>query len=148
MQIELSKLGTKPDLDEAAKETLSALIQTALTQSHRLACPTRKTSRQLPLTSQSCGHIYRVTNKIDGKVYVGQTGGSVVKRWRAHTRLADNGQGAEFHAALRMHGEQTFVWEVVATTTTLSELTDLENFWISKLQANDPEHGYNITGGL
>lgn len=71
-----------------------------------------------------------------------------MKRWIAHTRLAERGEGTKFHAALSAHGEQAFTWEVVATTTTLAELTDLENGWISKLQANSTEHGYNIRGGV
>lgn len=42
--------------------------------------------------------IYKITNKINGKVYIGQTVGDLHARWRRHVRSKGN---ANIHKAIR-----------------------------------------------
>ena len=37
------------------------------------------------------GLIYKITNQINGKIYIGQTIGTLSKRWREHCFEASNG---------------------------------------------------------
>ena len=42
--------------------------------------------------------IYKITNKINGKVYIGQTVNSLQQRWREHRNARDKNL---FHNAIR-----------------------------------------------
>lgn len=57
---------------------------------------------------------YRVTNKVDGKFYIGITSRGLAARERQHRRTADRGQGFYLHLAIRKHGQENFVFEQIA----------------------------------
>lgn len=53
--------------------------------------------------------IYKVTNLVNGKAYIGQTIGTPKRRFYEHTYEARNPRGRNvFHAAIRKHGERNF----------------------------------------
>ena len=54
------------------------------------------------------GFIYKVTNKVNNKVYIGQTRYTVEFRWRQHVNSKDN---CHFHLALRKYGVDNFLVE-------------------------------------
>ena len=86
--------------------------------------------------------IYRITNKANGKCYVGQTTQGIKTRWYQHCwesgRPANN---VYFHKAIRKYGKESFTVELLEETT-VDILDDRERYWIAKLQ---PE--YNMTEG-
>ena len=53
--------------------------------------------------------IYKVTNKINGKVYIGQSV-DIGKRWRQHMTAKDD---IYFHKAIQKYGLDNFIWEVI-----------------------------------
>jgi hypothetical protein len=72
------------------------------------------------------GYVYRVTHKKTGHVYIGQTTGSLILRWRSHLRDSQNGSRTKFHRALREYGEQSFLWETIAAAGSRNELNIAE----------------------
>lgn len=90
--------------------------------------------------------IYVHTNKINGKMYVGQTikGNYPHRRW-------DNGNGYQnctyFYRAIQKHGWDNFEHEVVANNLTAQEADNFEILLIDKLDTTNPDKGYNISPG-
>lgn len=90
--------------------------------------------------------VYIHTNKINGKVYVGQTvyGNNPNKRWL-------NGCGYKpctlFWRAIEKYGWHNFEHEVIASKLTLEESNHFEELLIAKLNATNPKYGYNLKSG-
>ena len=92
----------------------------------------------------TCG-IYKITNKVNGKVYVGQSQ-DIERRWGEHKRELDNGEHNNKHlqAAYNKYGADNFVWEIVEEYEEC-ELDDREIFYISEYDSFN--NGYNQTIG-
>ena len=93
------------------------------------------------------GKIYKVTNVINGKAYVGQTIRPLQERFDRHLRDAINNKYPEnhFHRAIRKYGAENFVIEQIDSASTQNELNEKEIYWISKL--NSIDLGYNTAIG-
>ena len=88
------------------------------------------------------GFVYKLTNMDNGKIYVGQTRRSVEERFQEH-KYAQSLIGR----AIRKHGVEKFMCEVIAVCETKEELNAKEIFFINYLNASNPKIGYNLTGG-
>lgn len=91
--------------------------------------------------------IYKVTNKINGKIYIGKTY-NLEKRKKQHIGDIDN--GLPFHNALKKYGIDNFEWEIVDKANSDSEIREKEIQWIKKCNSciSFPNsNGYNITLG-
>ena len=49
--------------------------------------------------------VYKITNKKNGKSYIGKTEYSLKHRWNRHLSSARNGSKFRFHSAIRKYGE-------------------------------------------
>ena len=87
--------------------------------------------------------IYLITNKINGKRYVGQTIRPLSERWKDHCRANDNNY---FHNAIRKYGKENFELKIIDAATNGLELDAKEIYWINKLNTLFP-HGYNLKQG-
>ena len=80
--------------------------------------------------------IYKVTNNINGKLYIGQTSRTLKKRRSAHIRNSFNPNAPDydcaFHKAIRKYGPENFVWEVVFMCDTVEESNRLEMILIAE----------------
>jgi len=85
--------------------------------------------------------IYKATNKINGKSYIGQTKYDMQVRISGHVR-----KGHVFHEALKKYGREAFRWEILENCASGEELNDREKFWISFHDTISPK-GYNLTDG-
>lgn len=85
--------------------------------------------------------IYKITNKINGKSYVGKTTTSLNQRMASH-RCADTVIGK----AIRKHGWENFSVEVLEECDTKEEFNEREIFWIAALNCKTPK-GYNRSDG-
>lgn len=86
-----------------------------------------------------CG-IYKITNKINGKVYIGQAI-DINDRWQRHRRSHDN---CAIHLAFNKYGIDNFTFEVIEEC--LPELLDeREIYWIDHFQSYGK--GYNMNPG-
>ena len=84
--------------------------------------------------------IYKVTNKVNGKVYIGQSV-DIGRRWRQHMTAADD---IYFHKAIQKYGVDNFIWEVIEKCKK-SELDERESYWIEYYDSFNK--GYNCTKG-
>lgn len=94
------------------------------------------------------GYIYKITNKINGKVYIGQTRKNPKVRWQQHCRTNLPKDGYELKMVIKRaiikYGKENFTFEVVETCEE-PLLNDREIYWISYY---DSYHkGYNSTFG-
>jgi group I intron endonuclease len=94
-----------------------------------------------------CYKIYVVTNTVNGKKYVGQTVGSVARRWQQHLSTSRRRCKLSFHNSIRKHGEDAFQVEVAAFTFTKLHVDELESSLIRELQTCERSKGYNSTYG-
>ena len=86
--------------------------------------------------------VYKHTNKINGKSYIGITGINPVKRWR-------NGFGyysqPKFFNAIKKYGWDNFSHEILVFDLTKEEACKVEKELIAKF--NSIENGYNVSPG-
>lgn len=54
--------------------------------------------------------VYRATNIINGKVYIGKTKQSIEKRKRSHLSINHKNY---FQLALKKYGKENFLWEII-----------------------------------
>ena len=96
------------------------------------------------------GCIYKVTNRINGKVYIGQTIRAAETRWNQHKRDSlyeyKDSYNCHFHRAIRKYGADAFTLDVVEVYVD-ELLNDREIFWISQYDSFNSAHGYNNTSG-
>lgn len=86
-----------------------------------------------------CG-IYKIANKINGKVYIGQAL-NIQERWNKHKRTHDN---CAIHLAFEKYGIENFSFEVIEEC--LPELLDeRERYWIAEYHSYG--EGYNLNPG-
>lgn len=96
--------------------------------------------------NKKCG-IYKITNLINGKVYIGQTKQSFNDRWRTHIRRglkAEPGTNNKLYTAMWEEGVENFSFEVLLECKP-EELNEKERYFIQFFKAQ--EWGYNSTGG-
>jgi group I intron endonuclease len=87
--------------------------------------------------------IYKITNSINGKVYIGQTVQKNPKmRWYDHQAKARCGVNQPLFNAIRKYGVEKFSWEVIDQANSLEELNKLEEQYVE--QYNSIHTGYNI----
>ena len=84
--------------------------------------------------------IYKITNKLNGKVYIGQSV-DIETRWKQHIYSTQN---SAIHLAICKYGKDNFNFEVVEQTS-IEELNEREKYWINYY--NSVNNGYNCTYG-
>ena len=89
--------------------------------------------------------IYKVTNKVNGKIYIGQTVRTLEQRKWQHLNAAKHGCKTHFYNAIRKYGEDNFVFEVIDEASSIQELNALERYYIAKF--NCIKEGYNMVDG-
>ena len=89
--------------------------------------------------------IYKITNKINGKVYVGQTKHSLVQRFYSHTR--PESYCTKLKNAIKKYGKENFIIEQIDHSHDRHEADSKEIFWIKKYKSTNDKYGYNILNG-
>lgn len=86
------------------------------------------------------GYVYKTTNLINGKIYIGQ-----------HNKSSFDekyyGSGTRMRKLINDFGISNLSNEVIAWADTPDELNELETFFIMKYKSYDNEIGYNISLG-
>lgn len=60
------------------------------------------------------GIIYKATNIVNGKCYIGQTIRKLQLRINSHFCLTDKNDGITFHNAIKKYGKESFKWEKIS----------------------------------
>lgn len=90
--------------------------------------------------------IYIVKNNINHKVYIGQTKGTINKRWSGHKSKANKGSNLVIHSAMRLHGIENFNIELLECVATLEEANKKEFELVNQFNSKCP-NGYNMIDG-
>lgn len=90
------------------------------------------------------GYVYKITNKINGKSYIGKTEYSVSKRWQEHIRDSTRNRCKDrpLYKAINFYGIENFTFEILEETNNTSER---EIYWITFYSTYS--NGYNATKG-
>jgi group I intron endonuclease len=81
--------------------------------------------------------VYKTTNLLDEKVYVGQD---------YHENPSYLGSGKLLTRAVKKYGKENFVKEVIDFAESMRELNEKERYWVKFYNCKDPV-GYNLTDG-
>ena len=92
------------------------------------------------------GFIYKITNTVNNKVYIGQTNRSLEIRWREHKSRAGCHYTSHLYNAMDKYGIDNFIFEGIEEATE-GHLDERERFWISYYDSSNPQKGYNLTIG-
>jgi group I intron endonuclease len=82
--------------------------------------------------------IYKTTNLINGKIYVGQDSKNNSKYL---------GSGVVLNYAIKKYGKDNFKKEILEYCIDKNDMDEKEKYWISELNSRDRNIGYNITKG-
>ena len=85
--------------------------------------------------------IYKITNRLNGKPYVGQTRQLIEKRFLQHYHAP-----TPLGQAMRECGIENFTIEVIEHCETQEQANERERFWIRVLNSKQP-YGYNVKKG-
>lgn len=91
--------------------------------------------------------IYKATNIINNKVYIGQTIHTLNVRKAQHERSHEYGYKTAFSNAIRKYGKDNFRWEVIYETNSIEDLNEKESYYIKYYKSLVTENGYNLKGG-
>ena len=92
-------------------------------------------------------YVYKITNLINNKLYIGQSINPIEKRFKRHIDDALSGRLDTYLArAIREYGAENFKIELIDTATTQEELTQKEYYWINYYDA--VHTGYNETDSI
>ena len=88
--------------------------------------------------------VYKHTNKINGKVYIGLTGRKPEYRW-------NNGNGYKhnpyFYSSIQKYGWENFDHEIIKDNLTEEQAQNLEILLIAQYKSINKEFGYNVLHG-
>ncbi|MBQ8468154.1 MAG: hypothetical protein IJ542_00150 [Clostridia bacterium] len=87
--------------------------------------------------------IYKHTNKINGKVYIGQTKQTPTQRWRNGNGYKNN---VYFYHSIQKYGWNNFVHEILEKgINSVKQANEKEVYYITKYDSY--KNGYNLTSG-
>ncbi len=93
--------------------------------------------------------IYEIKNKIDGKIYIGQTTQVPSIRWTQHKYKLNTNKHDNKHLqfAWNKHGVDAFIFNIVDTADNIEELNLLEKKYINEYRSTNKKLGYNFREG-
>ena len=91
--------------------------------------------------------IYKISNIINNKVYIGQSI-DIERRFTVHMRDLNNNKHYNQHlqASYNKYGKEAFLYEVLCICE-ITELDDMERFFIDYYNSMNQEYGYNKESG-
>lgn len=90
--------------------------------------------------------IYKITNKINNKIYIGQTVTSLAARWYCHVHDSKRVASHPFYNAIKKYGKENFNIEEIGGANNITELNYQEWLLIHKHNTLWP-NGYNLKEG-
>ena len=92
------------------------------------------------------GYIYKITNQINQKIYIGLTRETIEERWKSHIKKAKQYPNRYLYNAMNCYGYENFVIEPIEECSN-DILDEREIYWISYFNSTNPDIGYNLTEG-
>ena len=91
-------------------------------------------------------YIYKITNKLNGKIYIGKTTKTIEERYKEHCNdyMKDRNENRPLYRAMKKYGIKNFSIEEIEECST-SNSSERETYWIEYY--NSFSNGYNATRG-
>lgn len=96
------------------------------------------------------GVIYKITNKINNKIYIGKTIVSEPVRWQQHIWHAYNNPENDcikLCNAIKKYGKENFQRDIIEECSDDKLLKEREIYWIKYFNSTNDNIGYNISNG-
>ena len=94
------------------------------------------------------GCVYKATNKLNGKIYIGMTSNTMEHRRQQHIYASSsNGKKYAFQLAIEKHGKDNFEWEVLFKSDNRQILFKKEDELIKENKSFLQKIGYNLSAG-
>lgn len=94
------------------------------------------------------GYIYKITNLINNKVYIGQVyNKSIETRFIRHCKCANPKSYSYLSRAIYKYGKENFKFEEIEECYSIKELNEREKYWIAYYNSTNSKFGYNLTLG-
>jgi len=89
--------------------------------------------------------IYKITNIINGKFYLGSSN-DCHQRWIEHLSDLRRNKHHSIHLqrAWNKYGEKNFIHEIIEVVNNVEDILNREQYWLDKLQPFHRDNGYNI----
>jgi len=106
------------------------------------------------------GYIYKATNTINGKVYIGKTTKTIKERWTKHIEKANELRnlreanptekisGTHLNNAILKYGPKAFSLTQEDIADSKAELKEKEKYWIKEYDSMNPDKGSNFLMSL
>lgn len=93
-------------------------------------------------------YIYKITNKINNKIYIGQVyNKTIYDRFKRHIKEANAHSKSYLDRSIAKYGSKNFTCELIDTANNLQELNQKEIYWIAYYNSTNKNIGYNLTPG-
>lgn len=92
--------------------------------------------------------IYKITNNINGKCYIGKSEVSIEGRINYHKSRLEEGTHYNTHmqnSFNKYNGD--FSYEIIEELDNRDDCCDREKYWIEYYKSSNPEYGFNMTKG-
>lgn len=91
--------------------------------------------------------VYKLTNKVNNKIYIGQTTVNLKTRLQWHFAPSAIKNNMLISKAIKKYGRESFTSEIIQECSSINELNLREAYWIESLNSGDRKVGYNIKLG-
>jgi group I intron endonuclease len=91
--------------------------------------------------------VYRITNSVDGKIYVGKTNNLKRRKIEHISEAARDRRKNHLYNAIRKYGVEVFAFQVLAEFAEEEVAYEAERFFIAFFNTTDKRVGYNRTLG-
>lgn len=92
-------------------------------------------------------YVYKITNILNNKVYVGITSRTIEERFKEHKYKINERKHLHLYSSMIKYGKENFKVEELEKCNSLEELFERERVWIEFTKSNIPKFGYNNTNG-
>ena len=93
-------------------------------------------------------YIYKITNTVNNKVYIGQTVHKNPKmRWYDHCAKTRHGKNNHLYNSMRLYGIDNFTWEVIDFAENIDALNDKEEHWLNEYRKTTEVYNIREAGG-
>ena len=93
--------------------------------------------------------IYKITNILDNKIYIGSAGGKLgfKQRWTLHRNTLNNGKHKNRYllSAWKKYGEKSFEFKIIEIVSDVKKLIEREQYYLDLYKSYDKNIGYNLS---
>ena len=90
--------------------------------------------------------VYKITNKINDKIYIGKTIKSLDERFKEHCKLSKINCRSPFHKAIKKYGKENFICEIIFNWLNDQELNEMEKYFICNYSKQNNLYNISIGG--